>query len=406
MKGAFYPVVLVGTLGLAVAIFVRMSAPGTRSDIPAHVRIAEYEWARGRWYTYTLWSPLIGVVSFGRHLMTLRAASVVLLTAAVLAKVELVRRFSVEWGSTREQARVWGAVLVIATPIVALGSGVAAGANYTGAFQGAIYLGRLSGTLWHNSTEIASVPLVLLAAEFARRAYLYPTPTRFWKFGLALAAAGLMKSSYTLVALPVLVPVLFWRSRTAGSRILRRWGVAATAAPAVVVLAVQYRLTRQDSGPDSVPIAFTWEPFRAWLHYAPNPAMALLQSLAFPILATGVVICRRAVGEFWLWISWSVVGVAVLELSLLGERDRRTGNPVFALNWFWGGHLSILILFLASGVAMQRAWRSASSVENSRRTRRLISILGAAAYVALGAHFASGIIYTWRLFSFREGFAT
>jgi hypothetical protein len=391
---------------LAVAVFIRMTSPGVSSDILIHAQIAKDEWRAGWFYSYTLWSPLLFVASMGGHLISLRIASIALLSLAVVLKVLIARRLAEKWGASPVRAVALAGAVLVATPILALHHPVLHAPQYSSTMFGAIYLGRFSAVVWHNSTMIACAPLVLLAADAARRAYESPELRRLTFFGAMLALSALMKPNYAMAALPVLLPVLLWRvHRTHAPSVgeLAKSGMA-IAGPTVAVLLIQRVLVRDASY--LPPLTFTVDPFAVWRYYAQSPALALLQSLAFPLVATVAAFLLQPRTHAWLTISWAVTGVGICELILLGERNRVTGLPVLAGNWFWGPHLAVLVLFLASGTALASAQRSAPWVESQGSTRSIRRFGPMFAWVILAAHVCTGVLYVWRLFVYDAGFAT
>jgi hypothetical protein len=253
---------------------------------------------------------------------------------------------------------------------------------------------------------IACAPLVLLAAGAARRAFDSPELSRLVGFGALLALSALMKPNYALAALPVLLPVLLWKVHrlgvhTAGELSMK---AAVVGGPTIAVLLLQLVLVRRD--PFIPSLRFTLDPFTVWRYYASSPALALLQSLAFPVVATITAVIIKPRGHAWLAISWAVTGVGIAQLALLGERNRLTGSPVFAGNWFWGPHLAVLVLFLAAGTALASAQRSESPVDVRGLARSVRGFGPAFAWVVLAAHVCSGLLYVWRLFEYKSGFAT
>lgn len=391
---------------LAVAVFIRMTSPGIGSDVLSHAQIAKDQWDAGWWYTYTLWSPLLLVASIGGHLVSLRVASIALLSLAVVVKVVLARRLAESWGASERGAVTLAAVVLVATPILALHHPVLHAPDYSSSLSGAIYLGRFSAVVWHNSTMIACAPLVLLAAGAARRAYESLEFRRLVEFGSLLALSALMKPNYAMAALPVLVPVLLWRAHRGSLRSARELSMRASiiVAPTVAVLLLQMVLVRR--APFLIPIRFTLEPFAVWRYYASSPALALLQSLAFPLVATTTAVLIKPRGQAWLAISWAITAVGIVQLALLGERNRLTGLPIVAGNWFWGPHLAVLVLFVASGGALACAQRSQSWLDSRGAARSIRRFGPVLAWAILAAHAATGVLYVWRLFNYKAGFAT
>lgn len=376
---------------LAYFIFVRMSTRGVNSDILTHISIARREIAAGRWFSYTLWSPLLILVSGNGSVMNPKTAAVLLLTLAVAAKAVLSRAVLREWGAQNRTSILCALGCIVATPVLALGEQALHGMPDPSPLAGAIYLGRFSPTVWHNSTSIAALPLVLVAAAAARRALAAPELRTCIAMGLWLAASALMKPSFAMAAMPVLAAVLLWR-RT------RIACLAWAFVPALLVILVQAYLIRTDK---VITLhSFVWDPLSVWRYYAASPLRAALQSLAFPILATATILCLRRRGEWWLWCSWAVMGVAIAQLALIGERVGPGGTENFDGNWFWGPHAAILVLFLACAAALAGATAAPAKLAGWPRA------LAACSWIAFGLHVATGLLYIWRLFEFHNGFAT
>jgi len=385
---------------LAYVIFVRMSTRGINSDILSHISIARREIAAGRWFSYTLWSPLIIVVSGNGSVMNPKTASVLLLTIAVAAKAVLSRAVIREWGAENRTAILCALGCIVATPVLALGDQALHGMTDTSVLSGAIYLGRFSPTVWHNSTSIASLPLIIVAAAASRRALASPALRACIAMGLWLAASALMKPSFVMASMPVLAPVLLWRlyRGPAGTR-TRIACLAWAFVPALLVILAQAQLIRTD--PVIVVHRFVWDPLSVWRHYAASPLRAALQSLAFPILASVTILYLGKRNQWWLWCSWAVMAVAIAELALIGERIGSVGAENYDGNWFWGPHAAILILFLASVAALA----SAASVPG-KTIRGWPRVLLTCSWIAFGLHVATGVLYVWRLFQFQNGFAS
>lgn len=395
-----------GASTLACLIFIRMTAQGVGSDIMLHAAIARQEVADGRWFTYTLWSPLVMIVSASGRLMSLRVASVLLLTIAVAAKVTISRQLLQRWGTGPQAAVVCAAALVVATPILAVGTPALHGIVDVSSLRGSIYLGQFSATLWHNSTSIAALPLVLLAAAAARRALETPSARLSMQMGLWLAASVLMKPNYVLAALPVLFVWMFAVNRRQNQS---TWGatlraLAWCAVPSLAVLAVQFPLVRTD--PFVEPSRFSWDPFVVWRYFTGSPFRSAVLSLAFPIAATVATLILRRRGQWWLWCCWLITAVAVVELALLGERSRVTGELIYSGNWFWGTHAAVMVLFMASAAALASATtHQGLSIRTPGMRTWQVAVVGAA-WLVLGVHAASGGLYVWRLFHFEVGFAS
>lgn len=385
---------------LSIPILVRMTAPGVASDILAHSEIARRSFDDGRWFSYTAYSPLLIAVSGNEHLMSLRLASIGILAVAVGLKVALAQRAVSAWGATRRASVLIAVSTFVVTPILALGHAVLNVAQYSLPPFGAIYLGRLSATVWHNSTMIVSLPFVVLAATFARRSFETPNRSTCAAAAGLIALTCLVKPNYSLAFLPVFIPAVVWRSRRACARPLgQSIGLGLLVGlPTVAVLAAQYTLTQSD--PNIVQSRFAVDPMAVWSHYASSVPLAIAMSVAFPVLATAAVLEIRRTIPPWLLMSWVVFGVGLLQLAILSQRDRRTNELIWSGDWFWGPHTALLILILAAGAELSASTRRKDPVGSDRRWLPIL------AWVALALHALSGCAYIWRLFALQSGFAT
>ncbi len=201
-----------------------------------------------------------------------------------------------------------------------------------------IYLGQIAPTVWHNSTTILAMPVVIVLFFAAVRSLREPTVKNLALTSGACLLCALIKPSYVLGLLPVL---LAWHS----VRALRRdraplRQVAAHAAtlagPALALIVVQSWLvvSRADSG---VIVA----PFAVWSLYSPNIPTSLLLSIAFPV---AVSVLYRDRFDDWtaLILAWSVFAVALAEFILLAEPGPRMSHA----NFLWGACMALFILFL------------------------------------------------------------
>lgn len=396
---------LLGTFAAALAIFARMTRAGVNSDILIHAAIARADWAEGRWFTYSAWYPLLYAASAGERLIDLRTASILLLAGATSAKVVLSRRAARAWGATSGWASLIALATFFATPLLAVGQDTINGFVYTSRVHGAIYLGQFSATLWHNSTSIASLPLVLAAALSARR--MIDTPrlgTVVWTSAW-LTLSALMKPNYALIALPVLTPVLLWISARTTNRRTMLGYLAVISLPVSAVLALQLVLVHLD--PNVVQVALTWDPLRLWRHYSRWPILSTFLSVAFPLAATVAVRVRRREWDRWLLTCWTVLAIGILQVACLGERNRMTGLRTYDGNWFWGPHAAVLVLFVACGAALARPTHpDPNDGPSQRRASRTRTTLTVFAWVLFAMHVLTGMLYVWRLFHYTNGFET
>lgn len=245
-----------------------------------------------------------------------------------------------------------------------------------------IYLGQITATVWHNSTNIAVAPFALLAFWASMRLVARPVWRPALIAGLATALAIAFKPNFGIAMVPVLgvaVLVRLIQTRAGWRRALTV--IIAAAAPPFAILIVQFAsiygggLRREET--------LTIAPLAAWQLFSDNIPWSLLLSLLGVIIALIVLLALRQ-HTCEQMLAWAVLGLAILQLSLFAER-LPDGSLAESGNWFWGAYTALMVLVLWSATALR------ASISRAGTTRRRILPIVAVGF--LGLHVAAGIYY-------------
>lgn len=364
----------VGAVALvAVPLLDRLSAINGPSDIPTQAHLAASMVRDGGGLAYSLWYPLVYVLSGGsgatQH--ALRVVSFGIVTIAVLA------RTLVAYGIAQARLRRpwWAAcaavAATIAMPIV------------DPTRPRLIYIGQISANVWHNATLILAMPFSLLAfaalVMYTRR----PGVRTAALTGVALLASTAAKPNYTLAVLPIaavcLVVLIVRGDRRPGPAVVD--GLAA-ALPAVALLAYQYLHVFGAAGVRGTHTVLA--PFVVWSAFTPHIAGSLAVSLAGPAVAL-VAVPPSVRRSPQMILAWATLAVALLETSLLAEAGP-DGTILLDGNYFWGSHAAMAVLMLVSIVEVTDVIARAPLAAMRRP-------LVFAAVVVIAAHVATGVFY-------------
>lgn len=366
----------VGVIAAAAAapLFWSLSTPGL-SDIYLHGEIILSAHRYGSLPTYTLLYPLVSLMT-GGHAMTydeVRPPLVGLLAVFMGLKVTVAW-----WALARVRAKR------LATGLATVFVCIAAPLSLL--FQGPFYLGKITPSIWHNSTTVLAMPFCVLMFILGV-AYVREAPRR-WYFAAAPIAAvvlGLLfKPNFGMVFLPTLG--IYSLVRAIPDRRFGPVGRYMTiAAPAVAVLVFQY-LGTYTSG--SVPFRNVFAPLVLWQAFSHGQIpLSLLESLLLVVVGT-VVLWRGAIDRASIVMAWVCLILAISLFALLGEVDATTGDMVYHGNWSWAMHPALFVLY----VLLAREWLAQRS--------RLRAAVKATVYVLVVAYAGFGIHYLTRLIFF------
>jgi hypothetical protein len=346
---------------IALPAFYQQTLGTGGSDIPTHFGIARdtqsYPYA-----SYSILSVFVGGLFWaGADRLAVGWVAIVLLSACVALKGAL----SFDILSKDNERVVLAACIAVALAFV---MPIVNWWNYR-----SVYLGQIAPTIWHNSTTVLVMPVVvLLFAASSRWLIAANTRNAALTSGLCVLSA-VIKPSYAIALLPVLVPWYCSVALAAGVSFRRLAGhVATLVGPVIGVLLVQWLLIADYT-------AITIAPFGVWALYSPNPLASLLLSLAFP-LAVSLLYrdCWR--GNIALGLAWAVFAAALMEFILLAEEGVRFNHA----NFLWGPCMALYLVFLTCADAFFRETMS---------PRFLLAL------TLFSAHLASGLFFFWRIVS-------
>lgn len=356
---------------LAAPVLWRMSAPGL-SDIDQHAAILVDGMANGTIPWYSAWYPLLYVATLGQATGydDLRVPSVVLLSIAMGAKGAVAL-----WVLGRARARRWVTLAAVLFVMLVVPLKLGAATNF--------YLGKVTPTIWHNSTTILAMPFSLLlfvvAVDVLRRAEARWTATAGLAALLVLSLST--KPNYGLLFLPVFgIYALVLAVRGSGPdrwRPLGRYVVVAVVG--VAVLGLQYWGTYATG---AVTYENRLDPLAVWRAFARDVPLALAESLLLPVVATAVL-WRGAVDRASIVLAWSCTALGIAIFMLLGEFDPASGTPVFHGNWSWGMQVAMFVLVVVLTAEWLRQLRSLTSpVKVVVGALALVQLLTGFAYLA------------------------
>ncbi len=367
---AWYGSLVAVAMVIAVPVLVRLTEDETTPDIMLHAALSADMVRDGGWISYSVWYLLLQAVTLGStELEVLRIASVVLL--AVFIAVRAVVVFVIAKAVLQRPDAAW--LVAIASILVMPLINPAQPHN--------IYLGQLTANVWHNSTNILAAPFVIAlfaaAVVFLRRAS-HGSATVV----SALAVASVLaKPNFALAFLPALGVAALVCLAQQGVAPARRAGMLAVIlAPVTVLLAIQYVLVFAMEDVRSTTLEV--QPFAIWSLHSGNIPLSLLLSLAGPAVAL-LAMDRAQRRSLPVVLAWAVVAVAIIQLSLFAEVEA-TGELASSANWFWGGYLAVLVLFVVSLIEVARA---ALARPQTRRVAVVVAV------VVMGLHVISGVVY-------------
>jgi hypothetical protein len=245
-----------------------------------------------------------------------------------------------------------------------------------------LYFGYLFPNPLHNPTVILLRPLAValflscvsaLDPERARGT----VPARAAGMGFLTVACALAKPSFLVCLLPA-VAALALPDIVRGR--LRAWALLAWGllVPGVVAVAVQTWFTLASGRMEQASVE--WAPFAAvFAHTRPDAALVLfklLMSILFPLSAVAAL-PREAASDRALRLAWAAFAVGALLAYGAAESGPRREHG----NFLWSGHVSALVLFVASARFLAARLRTAGRGP----------LIACAA--VLGLHVASGVRY-------------
>lgn len=357
--------VLVGALAGGVFVRLLFCSDTPRSDLSAHVAITQ-QLLDGCWPPHFLFHLLVATLAGGeRNFYVLSLAAIVVLMSAVAAKIYLSELYLRRAGAAIDHARLLAIILAVTAPVL------------SSADLGNIYLGQIATNVWHNPTTVLVVPLsiILFGRVLALRAQ-FCSRNAAW-LSLVLMSSVLAKPNYVLALAPAMVITGIgglvhgpWRSEHGWARMLG--GLLLVAIPTGSVLAWQFHMAYAADDGSRIVVA----PLSVWHMLSDNVARSLLVSLVFPIVH--IMSFPSALRKMDVQLAWLTLVIAVAQAAFLAEDGPRADHA----NFFWGSYVANYILFLVCAADL-------TGRDDGLRSR--------VCWLALFAHFATGLVYLCRL---------
>lgn len=224
------------------------------------------------------------------------------------------------------------------------------------------YLGKQSGTVWHNSTymgmKFAGTLVMLLYYRYQEQYRSGLTMGRWLLFTASLILVNLMKPNFILCFAPAMALMLLGdcicdRGKTFGNQVL--FGIPVLISLAVVVREGSVLFGGENSGA-SIILALPY----GLLHWNRHPAASLLQSAAFPLAVLAG--SWRELKENRAWrASWLIWLTGLLEYLCLSEDGPRRTHG----NLSWGYSYGMFLIF---AVCVCRLYRQINDIRMEYRT--------------------------------------
>lgn len=204
------------------------------------------------------------------------------------------------------------------------------------------YVSYQSGNLWHNSTyqcmKLLALAAMLLYWKIEENYREKITVKQWLLFAVVLVICTGIKPSFLTVFAPVLACKLLW-DLLHKVRVKQVFLLGCTVIPACfVVLWQNMVLFGEDTGN-----GFTFDPWYSFSLHADRPKLAVLCSIAFPLVILVFSIKELFCNETYLFI-WAMAGVGFLEALCLVETGSRSRDG----NFLWGYCFAIFMLMMVS----------------------------------------------------------
>jgi hypothetical protein len=302
------------------------------SDVLPHIKFVQKSIDSGSWFSYTIFQPIIYILSAGSPKMSDWIFVTVFFLSFLVAIKSLITFYILkDDGLDNNRSFLIACALMFITPIINWWS-----------YWNRIYLGQISATIWHNPTTILNIPFAILLFYFSMKALKSFKIKPFILVSLLIFLCGITKPNYLLAFIPVFFVIIcyhfFIKKRDA--LISKKEFITILAIifiPFLLLSFYQYISLNKGSSSFGIIIA----PLRVWSLYTPSILMSLLLSLAFPISFT-LVYFHQIRNNPKVIFSWLVLIVALFQMALFAQAGPGFGDG----NFFWGSYIALFILFL------------------------------------------------------------
>ena len=365
-----------------------------QSDLPYHISmIVEDGW----YYSFTAYAYQALYYLCGRTTVGIALFLAAVTTASLLLTELLLRRMA---GMQRRSWATMAAALALnlVMPFYLKGAG-----SYR-------YVSYQSGNLWHNSTYLCMRLLALAALLYYQKLeehYREKITAKQWiVFALLLVVCTGVKPSFLTVFAPVLALKLLW-DLCHRVRFKQVFLLGSTVLPACgVVLWQNMVLFGEDTGN-----GMTFDPWYTFSLHADRPKLAVLCSLAFPLVVLGASLLAMT-REQWrqlgatredVWpggvyqlrlnrtylFAWLMALVGFAEALCLVETGGRSRDG----NFLWGYLFAVFWLYVVSLIK----WLSLRNVDIALLTSRENSIQRARMMIIRIAYILAGLVLLYQL---------
>lgn len=357
--------VLIGIYGVACLYLYYMQSIQSldynnryfQSDLPYHISMIVDD---GWYYSFTAYAYQLLYYLCGKTTAGIAVFLAVVTVVSVLLTELLLRRMI---GRDGQSAFTPAAALVLN---LVMPFYLEAAGSYR-------YVSYQSGNLWHNSTYLCMRLLALAALLYYQKleaGYREQITLRQWiVFALLLVVCTGVKPSFLTVFAPVLALKLLW-DLCHGIRFRQVFLLGAAVLPACgVVLWQNMVLFGEDTGN-----GMTFDPWYTFSLHADRPKLAVLCSLAFPlvVLAGSLLTLTREqwrqllAGKTepesreklrlsrWYVLSWLMTLVGFAEALCLVETGSRSRDG----NFLWGYLFAVFLLYVVSLVKWLSLWHT------------------------------------------------
>ena len=302
-----------------------------QSDLPYHISmIVEDGW----YYSFTAYVYQLLYILAGDRSILIAVFLAAVSVATIFATEKLLRVLQVKNVNTLAAALVLNFVMPFYLA-------------FAGQYR---YVSYQSGNLWHNSTylcmRLAALLCVIVYLEMAEE---YKTGISWKKWVLFMVllviCTGIKPSFLTVFAPTMALKLLYDLCKKVSFKNIFLFGCSVLPACGVV-LWQNAVLFGEETGQ-----GFTVAPWQTFSLHADRPKVAVLCSLAFPIVVTFVVL-KDLLRDKCLFFAWTMAGIGFMEALLLVETGSRANDG----NFLWGYCFAIFYLFVICLAKWQALW--------------------------------------------------
>lgn len=306
-------------------------------DYVIHIRLTAEMITNGGVYTPHFLLQLAVAVLSGISTATLPHSTLIILSTAAITTAYLTARTLLAENPSPLLTTFLTTALMLAAPLAIIFP-----------LDQHLYLGYISPNVFHNPTILLLKPLALISFLYAVKLFDRDKTCSGRDLLCCITttvACALVKPNFTIAILPALAVATVYRL-TAGEHIKLKQLLFGFFLPAVIVLAVQYRMAfsaSQLQGMYSGSSSIIFAPLAVMRTYSTWLFSKLILSLAFPL---SVLLCffQAARKNLGLQLSWLAFLCGAAFTYLLAE----SGPRMYQGNFTWSAQITLFILFIFS----------------------------------------------------------